>query len=68
MNEPGPACAQASVSISAPCDEVYGLITDLPTLSSLAEEARVMRWQKGDKAAPGAVFKGTNRNGISTLR
>ena len=64
MNEPGPACAQASVSISAPCGEVYGLITDLPTLSSLAAETTVMKWRKGDKAAPGAVFKGTNRNGI----
>jgi hypothetical protein len=64
MTEPGQACAQASVDISAPCGEVYGLITDLPTLSSLAEEAGVMRWQRGDKAAPGAVFKGTNRNGF----
>jgi hypothetical protein len=64
MGEPGPAAAQASVTISAPCGEVYGLITDLPTLASLAEEAAAMKWRKGDKAAPGAVFKGTNRNGI----
>ncbi|MDT5265573.1 MAG: hypothetical protein QOI90_2199, partial [Mycobacterium sp.] len=64
MGEPGPASAQASVTISAPRGEVYGLITDLPTLASLAEEAAAMKWRKGNKAAPGAVFKGTNRNGI----
>jgi hypothetical protein len=64
MGEPAPASARASVTISASCGEVYGLITDLPTLASLAEEANAMRWRKGDKAAPGAVFKGTNRNGI----
>jgi hypothetical protein len=64
MGEPGPASARASVTISAPCGEVYGLITDLPTLASLAEEAAAMKWRKGDEAAPGAVFKGTNRNGI----
>jgi hypothetical protein len=64
MGEPGPASAQASVTISAPCGEVYGLITDLPTLATLAEEAAAMKWHKGDKVAPGAVFKGTNRNGI----
>ena len=44
--------------------KVYGLITDLPTLASLAEEAAAMNWCKGDEAAPGAVFKGTNRNGF----
>lgn len=54
----------ASVTIAAPADEVYALITDLSTLASLAEEAHAMQWAKGHSAAaPGAVFKGENRNG-----
>ena len=54
----------ASVTIAAPADEVYALITDLSTLASLAEEAHAMQWTKGHSAAaPGAVFKGENRNG-----
>jgi hypothetical protein len=64
MTEQNPAAAQADVAINADPQAVYALITDLPTLSSLAEEAAAMKWRKGDKAAPGAVFKGTNRNGI----
>ncbi len=43
---------------------MYALITDLPTLASLAEETAAMSWRKGGKAAPGAVFKGANRNGM----
>jgi Polyketide cyclase / dehydrase and lipid transport len=58
------ASAQAEVSIDASPDNVYALVTDLPTLASLAEEARAMEWRKGDAAGPGAVFKGHNRNGI----
>lgn len=64
MSESARPSAQSSATISAAPEAVYGLITDLPTLASLAEEAKAMRWRKGDKAAPGAVFKGTNRNGI----
>ncbi|TXI62563.1 SRPBCC family protein [Mycolicibacterium mageritense] len=56
----------ASVSIAADPADVYALITDLQTLSSLAEEAHAMQWQKGNAAAPGAVFKGHNRNGSRT--
>jgi hypothetical protein len=43
---------------------VFQLITDLPTLASLAEEAQAMEWRKGDAVRPGAVFKGHNRNGF----
>ena len=43
---------------------MYHLVTDLATLASLAEEATAMSWRKGDAARPGAVFKGTNRNGF----
>ena len=64
MTDPGTASAQAEVNIDADPDTVYALITDLPMLASLAEEAAAMDWRKGDAAQPGAVFKGHNRNGI----
>ncbi|MGA9375035.1 MAG: SRPBCC family protein [Mycobacterium sp.] len=57
------APVQSSVTITADPAAVYALITDLQTLASLAEEAHAMRWTKGASAAPGAVFKGENRNG-----
>jgi hypothetical protein len=59
-----PACAQAEVTIDADPQAVYALITDLPTLSACAEEAGSMKWRKGSAATAGAVFRGTNRNGI----
>ena len=55
------ASVQAEVSINAAPDRVYALVTDLPTLASLAEEARAMEWREGDAAGPGAVFKGHKR-------
>ena len=57
------ASAGAEVTIDADADTVYRLITDLPTLASLAEENEAMEWRKGDAARAGAVFKGHNRNG-----
>jgi Polyketide cyclase / dehydrase and lipid transport len=62
--EPGPASAKSEVSIDSDAQSVYHLITDLPTLASLAEEARAMKWRRGDSAREGAVFKGQNRNGF----
>ena len=56
-------CATARLQIDARPDVVYGLITDLPTLASLAEEAVAMEWRKGDAVRPGAVFVGHNQNG-----
>jgi hypothetical protein len=64
MTDSGAASAQAEVSINADPDRVYHLITDLPTLASVAEEAAAMEWRKGYAAGHGAVFKGHNRNGI----
>jgi Polyketide cyclase / dehydrase and lipid transport len=55
-------CATATVQIDAGPDLVYGLITDLPTLASLAEEAVAMEWRKGSAVRPGAVFVGHNEN------
>ncbi|MCV7153853.1 SRPBCC family protein [Mycolicibacterium pyrenivorans] len=58
--------ARASVTIAADPAAVYALITDLPTLASLAEETETMQWRKGRAATPGAVFSGRNRNGSRT--
>lgn len=63
MATSGPASASAEVSIAATPEAVYALITDLPTLAALAEETHAMEWVSGTAAAPGAVFKGRNRNG-----
>jgi len=54
--------ATETVQIDASPDVVYGLITDLPTLATLAEEAVAMEWRKGDGVAQGAVFVGHNEN------
>jgi hypothetical protein len=64
MTDSGAASAQAEVIVNADPETVYHLITDLSTLASCAEEARAMKWRKGDEVAPGAVFKGHNRNGV----
>ena len=63
MTDRGPASVQAEVTIDAEPAAVYGLITDMPTLASLAEENEAMEWRRGDKVSPGAVFRGKNRNG-----
>ena len=62
MTTPQPS-ASSSVEIKASPATVYALITDLDAMSEIAEETAVMRWQSGTSATPGAVFKGTNRNG-----
>lgn len=64
MTPLGPASVQASVTIAAAPEAVYALITDLPTMAALAEEADAMEWHQGDSATPGAVFKGHNSNGF----
>jgi Polyketide cyclase / dehydrase and lipid transport len=53
----------ATVQIDAGPDVVYRLITDLPTLASLAEETEAMELRKGDAIGKGAVFVGRNANG-----
>jgi Polyketide cyclase / dehydrase and lipid transport len=57
------ACVSASVHIGASPAAVYGLLTDLPTLTALAEEATAMEFCKGDCISEGAVFVGRNANG-----
>ncbi len=60
MSDP---CVSATVAIDARPDLVYSLITDLPTLALLAEEAVAMEWRKGNGVCQGAVFTGRNENG-----
>ncbi|MFN2561788.1 MAG: SRPBCC family protein [Jatrophihabitans sp.] len=55
--------ASATVAVGATPEAVYRLITDLSVMTELAEETAVLRWRKGAGAEPGAVFRGTNRNG-----
>lgn len=57
------ASAEATVTIAADPAAVYAMITDLPTLAELAEEANAMAWHKGGSCTPGSVFKGQNSNG-----
>lgn len=63
MTEHTAPAAGADVTIAASPEAVYALITDLPTLAVLAEETDAMEWVTGNAVAPGAVFKGHNRNG-----
>jgi hypothetical protein len=49
MTEPSAdPCTSGTVEIDRNPDEVYRLITDLPTLAALAEEAVAMELGKGD--------------------
>ena len=58
MNNP----VTATVQIDARPELVYRLITDLPTLASLAEETVAMELRKGDVISKGTVFVGHNEN------
>jgi len=52
----------ATVQIDARPEVVYQLITDLPTLTSLAEETVAMELCQGDAIGKGTVFVGHNEN------
>lgn len=60
MPDPDGPSVTVTVEIDANPDLVYGLITDLPTLASLAEEVVAMQLRKGDDVRKGAVFVGRN--------
>ena len=64
MTEKGQAAAQAEVAIKADAHTVYGLITDLQTLASCAEEAAAMKWRKGYRGDSRRGVPGNNRNGV----
>jgi Polyketide cyclase / dehydrase and lipid transport len=63
MSAPEKPSASVEVLIDADADTVYALITDLDVMTELAAETAAMSWHRGDGARPGAVFRGTNRNG-----
>jgi Polyketide cyclase / dehydrase and lipid transport len=69
MTEPS---AEPSVKVTVQIDAcpnvVYGLITDLATLESLAEELVATQWRKGNTVCQGAVFVGRNENGNKRWR
>lgn len=55
--------ASGQIEITASPETVFGLITDLSTLTACAEETAKMSWVRGKSAEVGAKFKGKNRNG-----
>ena len=59
-----PALASGTTTVRVAPDAVFALVTDLSGLASIAVEAESMEWVSGTRAAPGAVFRGHNRNGL----
>jgi uncharacterized protein YndB with AHSA1/START domain len=55
---------ERSVSISAPADRVYALVSDPMRMAEWSPECIRCRWTGGaDSPAVGAHFRGTSRNG-----
>ena len=51
--------------IAAPAEKVWDLVVDLPRMGEWSPENAGGKWVKGSTApALGAVFEGTNKNGI----
>lgn len=59
-----PSTVQASVTVQAPAERVWDLVTDLPNMGALSPENAGGRWL-GGAAGPtvGARFRGRNANG-----
>jgi ligand-binding SRPBCC domain-containing protein len=55
----------ATLDINAPADKVWALVSDLPRMGEWSPENAGGKWVKGATGpALGAVFRGTNKNGI----
>lgn len=55
----------ATREIAAPAEEVWALVSDLPRMGEWSPENAGGKWVKGATGpALGAVFKGSNRNGL----
>ena len=53
-----------SITVAARPEEVYALVSDLPRMGEWSPENTGGRWVGGATGpAPGARFRGTNRNG-----
>jgi len=55
----------ATRDIAAPADKVWNLVSDLPRMGEWSPENQGGKWVKGATGpALGAVFRGTNKNGV----
>src|SRR6202050_1642477 len=55
----------ASLDIAAPAERIWALVADLPRMGEWSPENAGGKWVKGATGpALGAVFKGTNKNGV----
>ena len=55
----------ASRDIAAPAEDVWALVSDLPRMGQWSPENKGGKWVKGATGPElGAVFKGSNKNGI----
>ena len=56
---------ERSVTVQAPAEKVWALVSDLPSMGELSPENTGGRWTGGATGpAVGARFKGSNRNGF----
>jgi Polyketide cyclase / dehydrase and lipid transport len=54
-----------SIDINAPAEQIYALVSDLPSMGKWSPEATGGKWLGGaTEATRGARFRGTNRNGF----
>lgn len=61
---PVPSEVSRSVDVAAPAERVWALVADLPAMGRLSPENTGGRWLGGASGpAPGARFRGTNRQG-----
>ena len=59
-----PTIVQASVTVQAPAERVWALVTDLPGMGALSRENNGGRWLGGATGPTvGARFRGRNANG-----
>lgn len=55
----------ATLEIKAPAEKVWALVSDLPRMGEWSPENAGGKWVRGATGpALGAIFKGTNRNGV----
>jgi ligand-binding SRPBCC domain-containing protein len=55
----------ATLDIKAPAEKVWALVSDLPRMGEWSPENAGGKWVRGATGpALGAVFKGTNKNGV----
>lgn len=58
------ATVSRSITVAAPAQRVWELVSDLPRMGEYSPEAAGGRWVRGAGPAPGAVFRGRNGRGL----